>query len=378
MIVSKLMIYINKSFLYIYFNRLLQPIKIELDQFILTNEHDINQDLILQKLKPILQKYNFKNSKAILILGSDFVFDKLLEQESPIDKTNEVNEFVSKILFPKDQIVLKEYVREENTLITATNKFFFTKIINVFLHFKIKILYVLPDVVFNKIEYNKKFISQLFEQKELLDYGSFLEPSNLNKINKILKLIYFLTLLSISIFVIYFVLKQPNSSNLFKNLNNLNVLNDTLINLNKNDNQKKDDLVNTTKNNVSNDQSKSTEQEDELIENDKDKSLNQVDKVLIDKSKIKISVLNGSGVPGFALEVQNLLNLEGFNNTSIANASRFDYTNTIISTTPEIDDQTIDMITKLLNSQLKSFEVNKTLKGENNIQIITGQVRPLN
>ncbi len=69
----------------------------------------------------------------------------------------------------------------------------------------------------------------------------------------------------------------------------------------------------------------------------------------IDLTAYKVSVLNGSGKIGGAGKVSDLLKKEGFTVTNIANAARYDYTDTIVQVTEEVPGSVVDLIKKALS-----------------------------
>jgi len=74
----------------------------------------------------------------------------------------------------------------------------------------------------------------------------------------------------------------------------------------------------------------------------------------IDYSAYKISVLNGSGKIGEAGKVENILEAEGFVVSSTANASRFDYTDTVIQSKKTVPQM---VLTKLQSTLQNNYSV---------------------
>ena len=73
----------------------------------------------------------------------------------------------------------------------------------------------------------------------------------------------------------------------------------------------------------------------------------------IDLTKYKVKVLNGSGIKGEAGKVQVLLEKAGFIIESTGNASRYDYTNTVIQAKEGVDKAFIDQLEKDLSKTYK-------------------------
>jgi hypothetical protein len=88
-----------------------------------------------------------------------------------------------------------------------------------------------------------------------------------------------------------------------------------------------------------------------------------------DLSKIKIKILNGSGIKGEAGKVQNLLEKAGFVIASTGNAKTYDYTETIIQAKSSVSEA---FLTKLKSTLVKTYAVgkNETLKDSETFSLI--------
>lgn len=347
---KKIIIYLSRSHLFVYFNKLKNPIKLELEQSTLFNLEEFDTNWIYENLNTILSKQNFNNADATLILGRDLVFDKILETDDSVKKQAEIEEFNSKIPLSPLLITTKEYLQNDNVLLVATNKEIYTSLIDLFSKFNIDIKYVLPEVVFNNIDYTNDFLKQLFKQKDLLHYGNFLESStdsNHKVINKKVIAITSLTFLT-SIAFIYILINSLGFLN--KNSEQIVSVSDTISE------------------NISNEQTQLQQTESQNVEP-------QITIDDIDKSKIVITIYNGNGTPGLAGDFESLLNNSEYTNTFTANASRYDYTNTIINTSNDIEDIVIEDIREILINESKSFELDNSLEGENKINITIGELQ---
>lgn len=93
----------------------------------------------------------------------------------------------------------------------------------------------------------------------------------------------------------------------------------------------------------------------------------------VDFSKYSILVQNGSGIPGEASSVSNILTSAGFNVSKTGNADSYDYTKTVIQAKASVP---TSLITKLSETLSKSYVVDKpqTLAEDstNEIVVIVG------
>jgi hypothetical protein len=71
----------------------------------------------------------------------------------------------------------------------------------------------------------------------------------------------------------------------------------------------------------------------------------------VDKSKYQIEVLNGSGIPGEAAAVQEILEKAGFSVGAIGNADSANYTDTVISVTKEVEEEFVDELKETLEKR---------------------------
>jgi hypothetical protein len=89
----------------------------------------------------------------------------------------------------------------------------------------------------------------------------------------------------------------------------------------------------------------------------------------IDLSVYKISVLNGSGKIGEAGKVRDLLKADGFTVSSVGNASRYDYTDTIIQVTKDVPNSVISSIKKSLSDSY-SVKEGDTLPSTSKYEVV--------
>lgn len=89
----------------------------------------------------------------------------------------------------------------------------------------------------------------------------------------------------------------------------------------------------------------------------------------IDLTKYKIKILNGSGIKGEAGKVQALLEKAGFTIESTGNASKYDYTKTIIQAKEGVDNAFLAQLEKNL-SQTYKLDKSTVLKDSETSSII--------
>lgn len=325
------LIYLSRTHILIYTKDTLLPLRLDFEEDTIKNLEEVNKDWITLKIKELLGKTKLKGLNTVMILSKDIVFDKLLEAEDPQSKESEIKDFLLKVPFSPLLVKDKEFVKDDNVLIAATNKDLYESIVDILRNEDIIVNYVLPEVVFNKVEFNKEFLKDLFKQKDLLKYGNFLDENQQRK--KINFKAIFLTLFIIII---------------LGALVGLGVY--VLTNREKNEPVETQTIVEEVKPEV------------------------KEEKTLIEKKNIDVTIRNGTGTPGFAGQVAKTLGGLGYENVNTGNADSFDYTKTIINRSSNIPDSQIEEITKALGSYLEIFEIKEITTTKNEIEIITGTV----
>jgi hypothetical protein len=92
----------------------------------------------------------------------------------------------------------------------------------------------------------------------------------------------------------------------------------------------------------------------------------------IDRSAVSIDVLNGTGLPGAAGDLQDELENLGYTDIEIGNASRRDYEATEVTFDPSVPQGVKDEIMNLLNDEYEGVEESEEELGVYNVEIITG------
>lgn len=96
----------------------------------------------------------------------------------------------------------------------------------------------------------------------------------------------------------------------------------------------------------------------------------------IDLSKFTIAIQNGSGIPGEATKVQNILTKAGFKVVSIGNAGSYDYTKTIIEAKSAIDESYLSQLSAALSKNYTLGD-NKAIsdKEKTDVIVIVGKTK---
>ena len=95
-------------------------------------------------------------------------------------------------------------------------------------------------------------------------------------------------------------------------------------------------------------------------------------KILVDKDKIRIAILNGSGITGYAGKIAEILKNDGYKEITSGNADRFDYVDATIFYLEGFKD-TAENIQKLLKNEYANFTLKKEDKQDSAIVVILGK-----
>lgn len=174
--------------------------------------------------------------------------------------------------------------------------------------------------------------------------------------------------------IIFFML--ADMSNSFKNKTDNNKPNDT--NLNSNEKVLGESTVDKTATETSTNEPINTNidstpktAEDNVIEKSDNLIVEEPQTNEINKSEIKIRVLNGSKVSGTAARVKNILTQAGFNIDSTGDAKNI-YNNTVIYYNTDQEKAAI-MIQLALNNQGATIQKNSSLTGDYDILVVAGK-----
>lgn len=91
-----------------------------------------------------------------------------------------------------------------------------------------------------------------------------------------------------------------------------------------------------------------------------------------DKSKVKIEIQNGTGIPGEAAFLQTKLKELGYTNIAVGNASSQNQTVTTVTFAKSLSADAVDEIGKKLKELYKEVEVKTTTTGAVDVLIVTG------
>lgn len=93
---------------------------------------------------------------------------------------------------------------------------------------------------------------------------------------------------------------------------------------------------------------------------------------VLDKSKIKIEVQNGTGIAGEAAYLQDQLKALGYSNITVGNASSQDETSTTVTFSKTTSRTVVDEITRKLQDLYKNVEIKTSGSLSTDVLIVTG------
>lgn len=91
-----------------------------------------------------------------------------------------------------------------------------------------------------------------------------------------------------------------------------------------------------------------------------------------DKSKVKIEIQNGTGIPGEAAFLQTELKSLGYTNITVGNASSQDATATVVTFAKSLSADIVDELTKKLKELYKEVTVKTSTTATTDVVIVTG------
>lgn len=92
----------------------------------------------------------------------------------------------------------------------------------------------------------------------------------------------------------------------------------------------------------------------------------------LDKKDVKVSILNGSGIPGSASVLQKRVEALGFSNIETGNADSYDYKTTKVSFSPTVSDAIREELTKELKKTYENIDTEEKTVSGFDIQIVIG------
>lgn len=92
----------------------------------------------------------------------------------------------------------------------------------------------------------------------------------------------------------------------------------------------------------------------------------------VDKNKVKIQVLNGTGIPGEAAYVQTQLKNLGYTNITLGNATVQNATVTVVTFSKSLAQELVDEITKKLKNIYDEVEVKTSSSASADVLVVTG------
>ena len=92
----------------------------------------------------------------------------------------------------------------------------------------------------------------------------------------------------------------------------------------------------------------------------------------VDKTDVKVEILNGTGIAGEAALLQKELKALGYTNLSVGNSSQQDVTSTKVTFSSNLPESVVSEVTAKLKEMYKSVDVKTTTSNKDAIQIVTG------
>jgi len=336
-----------------------------------TKDLDVVDSKKLETLvSELITKSNVKNSQIILVLSADYIFEKKVTANEPQAQKEEIENFIAEIPFEKQQIVSLNVLKFKKPYIIAANRRLFEEIATIFNKNKLTVKYIVPAAYFG-IQDKASTLSQE-DIKSITASHSNLKSFNFlnNKINieisekkveettaaysennqpqdqknnlkqKILAVlgIGLFILAAVLILVAFGIIKNP-----FTNIS----------------------------------EQIPTQQTEQLSQEASNPSHEATQtsglKSKLNKSEIKIQVLNGTGSQGQAGKVQTILENLGYDNIETTNAQSSNNQVALLNYTDSVSDE---MLSEIKSALSEIFEVINSIEDNEqfvyNIVITTG------
>jgi len=172
---KKGLVYFSRKELKLVFEDLPNVISLPLDSKMIENLESLNEELLSQELKKIHDKNKFDKHDIAIILNEDLVFSKTIDigKDKSIDKAVMIRDFLDEIPLRNEVLKQKDYTRDKELILTATNHLLYEILIKLLKTYHCKVLGIFPEVILNLTELTKKEIDIIFSQKTLFETGSY-------------------------------------------------------------------------------------------------------------------------------------------------------------------------------------------------------------
>ena len=303
---AQMLLYLNSTSLEFYLPSG-QKVICQLPPDILDNLEIKNSDKFNEVLLDFLKTNNIPKSKAVLILADDVVFRKEISDKDPQKISEAVDSFLNEIPVEPNKINYQVVKNNENPYLVAANKDLYGQIVKVSKGYGLSILSVIPLTASWVGQVNGNTSNELLKNISKLKFADFLshqisseqlkvKATQKNSFNLPLFILVIVIIAGISSFIAYKVLT-------------------------------------INKNNSTAEKLPSEERNTELPKPTAIPTLTMVvdPGIDLDKTKIKIQVLNGSGGTGVAAKAKTILVEKGYTDVETGNAESSDYKNITIN-----------------------------------------------
>lgn len=327
----KSVIYIDRNNLYFYGSNVHAPVTLPFQPTTVRDIEVINSDEFEKQLNEFIKKNKIEPTDAILIIAHQSSFEKLIDPKTPADQIEpQKKQFLDNV--PFEQVLSKTFVTTKGTKIIAANKDLAYLIRDIFNknHFNVEViasiatLFPEGDVTFNTataqqiLSKASQFKQNMFLLKDVEIASTDMFEENYGKEKKNVTLLYLIPVFVVLIAIlVWLIINQQNARN--------------------------------SKRTASPAPSRASAQVAPTIPAvlPQEESTREVE--LLAKETIQIEVLNGSGIPGQADDVRELLVEGGYTNVTTGNSPTLQSSRTLIIFKSRIPIQQREEISDLIS-----------------------------
>lgn len=342
-----------------FYNKDLSETELDFSPETVSNFEIVSQEKLRTQIKSFAENYNLKPQNVTILLSDELVFKKTLISEEEIQKNDEVQKFLDEIPLDKSKLIKKEITADGEMKIFATSKDFYSAISETFNTLGWKIEAIVPISRFGtydpKASLSQESLKQILEKSHLFQSSSFLtnetpdsivsktlpdiqmpeeEPQTQTSFNQekaprksppillILGVLFILAALLFTGYSIFFANKTDEEIA---------------------DNNRTAEVIITPQ---------------ATSEPEKEATKSATPSAKLERDKIKIQVLNGTGTQGQAAKVRDRLLKLGYKEIEVGNASTSDFTDSEVVFTKSLASSARDEIF----SELKKVFQKVTIK----------------
>ncbi|OGD86746.1 hypothetical protein A2164_01585 [Candidatus Curtissbacteria bacterium RBG_13_35_7] len=352
MFTKPMILYLRRKSLEIYTNKVEgSSEKLEFPESIIKDEEILNKAGFEKLLLDFFNKISLKEKKIVIAISEELIFQKTIPQSAKEENT-EVNNFFNEIPFDSQKIAKKLIKNDKELLLIATNKDLFENIILCLKQLSLQIVAVVPITLFNITStsvLNKNDVNNILSNSKILKIGNFLTEEISDKqdssqtldsksfLNKKILVIFIAIIIIIILFIFYFI-KKPQFLSKFGNKTN-------------------ETPSISTKTTISSPTPFASD--------------SPLPSQILDRSKIKIQVVNGTGKIGQASQVKEKLESLNFSDISLENSDKQGNKETKVVFSQKIPAEIKEEIVKMLEDSFAKVNVGIENEIENYDFIIT-------